>query len=70
MQLKKLIIMQIILNNQKKQMDFSGTADQLLKQLNIRREEVVIKINGKLAPETTKLNGNDNIEIIKVVFGG
>ena len=62
--------MWLIINNDKKNMDFSGTVDQLLKQLNIRREEVVIKINGKLAPETTNVDVNDTVEIIKVVFGG
>lgn len=62
--------MKLILNNEKKELVFSGTAAQLIKQLNLRREEVVIKINGRLAPETTQLDGNDSVEIIKVVFGG
>ena len=62
--------MEIELFGDKKELAFSGTAMQLLKQLNVRREEVVIKINGKLAPETTQLSNADRIEIIKVVFGG
>jgi len=62
--------MWLIINNDKKNIEFDGTVDQLLKQLNIRREEVVVKINGKLAPETTNVNGNDSVEVIKVVFGG
>ena len=62
--------MQLILNNKIQELDFSGTADALLKQLKLRREEVVIKINGKLAPETTPVNGSDKVEIIQVVFGG
>ena len=62
--------MELILNNKKQTLDFTGTAEQLLKQLNVRREEVVIKINGKLTPETTTLTGNESVEIIKVVFGG
>ena len=64
------IHMEIELNNQKQEIDFSGTAIELLKKLDVRREEVVIKINGKLAPETTQVNGSDKVEIIKVVFGG
>jgi len=62
--------MLLILDDKKKKMDFKGTASQLLKKLKIRREEVVIKINDKLAPETTEVNGKDKVEIIKVVFGG
>ncbi len=62
--------MQLILNNEKKQLEFNGTAEQLIKQLGMRREEVVIKVNGRLAPETTKVNGKDTVEVIKVVFGG
>lgn len=62
--------MQLILNNEQKRLAFSGSVAQLLNKLNILREEVVIKINGKLAPETTKICRNDQVEIIKVVFGG
>ena len=62
--------MQLILNNETRELEFNGTAEQLLKQLNVRREEVVLKINGKLAPETTSLSESDRVEVIKVVFGG
>ncbi len=62
--------MQLIINNKKEDIEFTGTAASLLKARNIRREEVVIKINGKLAPETMELNNTDSLEIIKVVFGG
>jgi len=62
--------MLLILDDKRKKMNFKGTASQLLKKLELRREEVVIKINGKLAPETTEVNGKDRVEIIKVVFGG
>ena len=62
--------MLLILDNKKKKMNFKGTASQLLKKLELRREEVVIKVNDKLAPETTEVNGKDKVEIIKVVFGG
>ncbi|MDO8554921.1 MAG: MoaD/ThiS family protein [Candidatus Micrarchaeota archaeon] len=62
--------MEIKINNEHQQLQFKGTAEQLLKQLKIRREEVVIKINGQLAPETSELSDSDSIEIIKVVFGG
>ena len=62
--------MLLILDDKKKKINFKGTASQLLKKLELRREEVVIKVNGKLAPETTELNGKDKVEIIKVVFGG
>jgi thiamine biosynthesis protein ThiS len=62
--------MELILNNESKTMEFTGNATDLLRQLKLRREEVVIKINGKLAPETTELKGTDRVEVIQVVFGG
>ncbi|MFH1784888.1 MAG: MoaD/ThiS family protein [Candidatus Micrarchaeota archaeon] len=43
---------------------------ELVKKLGFMREEIVIKVNGKLVPETTQLKKTDKVEIIKVVFGG
>lgn len=51
-------------------MQFEGSITNLLKELNVSREEVVVKINGKLAPETAKVGKADKVEVIKVVFGG
>jgi thiamine biosynthesis protein ThiS len=51
-------------------MNFSGTLIELLKELKVMREEVVIKVNGKLVPETTMIRKTDKVEIVKVVFGG
>lgn len=58
------------LDNKNRKMKFDGTLIELLKKLGVMREEVVVKVNGKLAPETTKLKKTDKVEIIKVVFGG
>ena len=62
--------MELILNNEKKNISFSGDAIELLRQLKLRREEVIVKVNGKLAPETTQLDSKDKVEVIQVVFGG
>jgi len=62
--------MQLVFDNIRKSMQFKGTVTELLKELGTSREEVVIKVNGKLAPETTVVGPKDNVEIIKVVFGG
>ena len=62
--------MNLIFDNQKKSMQFEGTVSELLLQLGASREEVVIKVNGKLAPETATVGQEDSVEIIKVVFGG
>lgn len=62
--------MELIFDNKKKSIKFSGTISELLQKLEVSREEVVIKLNGKLAPETTKLKPRDKVEVIKVVFGG
>ncbi len=62
--------MQLILDSKEQQMQFEGSITNLLKELNVSREEVVVKINGKLAPETAKVGKADKVEVIKVVFGG
>ncbi len=62
--------MELILDNEKREIDFSGSVDELLKEMKVMREEVVIKVNGKITPETESVGKSDKVEIIKVVFGG
>lgn len=62
--------MDLIVDNEHKEMEFSGTLSDLLRELRVMREEVVVKVNGRLAPETRKIGKKDKVEIIKVVFGG
>ncbi len=62
--------MELIFDNQKMDKEFTGPVSSLLKELNVMREEVVVKVNGKLTPETKIIEKNDCVEIIKVVFGG
>lgn len=62
--------MELVFDNEESEMDFSGTVQELLKELDVMREEVVIKVNGKITPETESVGQGDRVEIIKVVFGG
>jgi sulfur carrier protein ThiS len=62
--------MELILDNRPSVMEFSGKISDLLRELKVMREEVVIKVNGKLAPETREIEPSDKVEIIKVIFGG
>lgn len=62
--------MELIIDNEPKLVDYTGPVSMLLKDLRLLREEVVVKVNGKLAPETKKVGKKDRVEIIKVVFGG
>lgn len=62
--------MEIIVDNENRPMEFSGTIQGLLKELGLMREEVVVKVNGRIAPETRQLGARDSVRIIKVVFGG
>ncbi len=63
-------MVELAIDNDLKEIDYSGTVAALLKELKLMREEVVVKVNGRLAPESRKVGGKDRIEIIKVVFGG
>jgi thiamine biosynthesis protein ThiS len=62
--------MRLFLDGQSKDLKHAGPISDLLKRLKLRREEVVVKLNGKLAPETSSVEENDKVEIIRVVFGG
>jgi thiamine biosynthesis protein ThiS len=62
--------MELVFDNIRKRRRFKGTVSDLLSSLKLMREEVVVKVNGKLAPETKMLSDSDKVEVIKVVFGG
>ncbi len=62
--------MELILDSRARLIDFDGDISGLLKELKVMREEVIIKVNGRLAPETRRLKPTDRVEVIKVVFGG
>jgi sulfur carrier protein ThiS len=62
--------MEVIIDNRKQEIGFSGDISSLLKELGLMREEVVVKVNGRLAPDTKTLSDMDKVEVIKVVFGG
>ncbi|MCF7871670.1 MoaD/ThiS family protein [Candidatus Woesearchaeota archaeon] len=55
---------------QEKDIEFIGTAEKLLKELKINKEEVIIAKNGKLITLETKLEENDEIKILSVISGG
>lgn len=62
--------MEVRVDDEERDIEFQGTVTELLHELKLMREEVVIKVNGKLAPETRTLAPDDKVHIIKVVFGG
>jgi sulfur carrier protein ThiS len=62
--------MELIIDEERKRMRHNGSVGDLLKKLGVMREEVVVRVNGKLVPETRELGTSDRIEVIKVVFGG
>lgn len=48
-------------------MKFKGKVKDLLKKLKINNQEVVVKVNGKIVPEVAELEGDEEIEIVRVV---
>jgi len=62
--------MELIVDSERKRMRHAGSVASLLKKLGVMREEVVVRVNGKLVPETRELGPRDRVEVIKVVFGG
>ena len=63
--------MELILDaGRPRKMAFSGDVASLIKKLGLMREEVLVRVNGRIVPETRAVGPKDRVEIIKVVFGG
>jgi sulfur carrier protein ThiS len=58
--------MLVTINKRRMNLPFKGTIAQLLRRLEIRREEVLVLVNGTLAPENDELQGKERIEIIRI----
>lgn len=48
-------------------MKFKGKVKDLLRELKINDQEVVVKVNGKIVPEVAELEGDEEVEIVRVV---
>ncbi|VVB66604.1 ThiS family protein [Candidatus Gugararchaeum adminiculabundum] len=62
--------MLVRVNSEKRKLGYSGDVKGLLKLLKVQKETVVVAKNGKIVPETETVGGNDEVELIKVIFGG
>ncbi len=63
-------MVRVLIDGENKELQFQGTIEELIKKLDYSIEEVLVKKNGELVPETETVNDKDKIEIIKVIFGG
>ena len=65
--------MKCIINDRKKikkKIKFNGKISILLSKLGINPEVVVLKRNGALVTELDSVKDNDELEIVKVIYGG
>lgn len=62
--------MLVLIDGRKRTVSFRGTIAQLLRKLKIRREEVLVLVNGTLAPENKELKGKERVEVIRISSGG
>lgn len=51
-----------------KRIEFKGTLKELVNSMGLYTPEVVVKVNGKITPETYKLKGDEEVEVIQVVY--
>ena len=62
--------MKVIVDGRERKVRHRGDVSSLLKKLKVMREEAVVKVNGRLVPDTRTLSDSDDVEVIRVVFGG
>jgi len=65
--------MKCIINDREKtvkKLKFKGKISQLLSKLDINPEVVLLKRNGALVTEMDIVNDKDELEIVRVIYGG
>ncbi len=58
----------LIFKGRKEEKQFEGSLIDLIHSLGLYTQEVVVKVNGKIVPETYEVKSNDVVEIIQVVY--
>jgi sulfur carrier protein ThiS len=60
----------IIVDGKEREMDFSGNASELIRELGFLREEVIVTLNKKPVPDNAVIEQKDSkeIEVSRVIF--
>ena len=65
--------MKCVINDRKKivkRVKFKGKISELLSKLEINPEVVILKRNGTLVTELDTISDKDELEIVRVIYGG
>ena len=52
------------------ELDFAGKVSGLAERFGLSLQETIFKVNGKIRPDNYCLKGDEEVEVVKVVFGG
>ncbi len=62
--------MEILLDGKRMKTGNAATVSELVASLGLNCEEVLVKVNGKLAPDAAKISRGDEVKVMRVIFGG
>lgn len=62
--------MEITVDGRKTKVAKASNVAELLSQLKLNSEEVLVKVNGGLAPDGAKISPKDEVKVMRVIFGG
>ena len=64
------VCMELTVDGNKTRAPSAATVAGLLASLSLNGEEVLVKVNGKLAPNGMKIAASDEVKVMRVIFGG
>jgi sulfur carrier protein ThiS len=62
--------MKITLDGRKTTVKNASSVGGLVQQLKLNNEEVLVKVNGKLAADGAEISPKDEVKVMRVIFGG
>lgn len=62
--------MEVLVDGRKTRAPAAATVAELLSALKLNGEEVLVKVNGRLAPNGAAISPKDEVKIMRVIFGG
>ena len=65
-----MLKLNVVHSGERKEVDYNGPIAGVAQLVGLSKQEAIFKVDGKIRPDNYELKGDEEVDVIKVVFGG